>query len=122
MRSRFYKWFWIWELLKEEAWINEMAEHGYGLIAPHRLRYDFDNIEPGQYRYKEVFMRGSANSTEVVDFLKLLEEMDIKDVGHVSFPGHTIVYLQCPKTEEDIERTLIRRSNMKRCSADIFGH
>ena len=59
MRTTFHKLFWLWQLPKEEAWINEMAEHGYGLVSAGRVTYEFEDIEDGKYRYKVLFLKGS---------------------------------------------------------------
>ena len=94
MRKRVTKIFWLWELPKEEAWINEMASHGYGLVDVRRLSFDFEDIEPDKFRYKSMFVKGGFESNEVRSFLKFMEEMGIENVGHVSYPGHTCIYLR----------------------------
>lgn len=103
MRTRFHKLFWIWQLQKEEAWINEMASHGYGLISVGRITFDFEDIEPDRYGYKAVFRKGTSNSDNVRDFLKFMEELGIDNVGHVTFPNYTVVYLRYEKSEENLE-------------------
>lgn len=103
MRKTVHKLFWIWELPKEEAWINEMAEHGYGLVDVGRFRFEFEDIEPDKYRYKSLFLKGSYTSTKIRDFLKFMEEMGIMNVGHVSYLGRTCVYLRYENTGEELE-------------------
>ena len=103
MRTTVHKLFWIWQLPREEAWINEMAEHGYGLTAAGKVTFEFEDIENGQYRYKEMMLKGSFDSKKVRDFLKFMEEMGIKNVAHVSYPGHTIVYLRYDSSLENFD-------------------
>ena len=103
MRTTFHKLFWIWQLPKEEAWINEMAEHGYGLVAAGRVTFEFEDIEEGQYKYKEMMLKGSFDSKKIRDFLRFMEEMGVKNVAHVSYPGHTIVYLRYDSSLEDFD-------------------
>ena len=103
MRTRFHKLFWIWQLQKEEAWINEMASHGYGLISVGRITFDFEDIEPGRYGYKALFRKGSQNSEKVRDFLKFMEDLGIDNVGHVAYPNYSVLYLRYEKSEEDLE-------------------
>lgn len=103
MRTTFHKLFFIWQLPKEEAWINEMAAHGYGLVGVGRLSFEFEDIEPGKYRYKEIFIKGAFSSEQVREFLKFLEEMGVDNVGHVSYPNHTILYLRYENTGEELE-------------------
>ena len=94
MRTTFKKWFWIWQLPKEEAWINEMADHGYGLVAAGRITFEFEDIDPGKYRYKELFMKGDFSSEKIRDFLSFMEDMGFQNVAHVSYPDHTVIYLR----------------------------
>lgn len=44
-----YKWFWVWDFEKEEAWLNEMAENGWVLDGVGFCRYTFIKCEPGEY-------------------------------------------------------------------------
>jgi hypothetical protein len=103
MRTTFHKLFWIWQLPKEEAWINEMAEHGYGVVSTGRFTYEFENIENGKYKYKVLFLKGSFGSEKIREFLRFMEEMDVFNVGHVSYPGHTVVYLRYDSSMEDFD-------------------
>ncbi len=103
MRTTFHKLFWLWQLPKEEAWINEMAEHGYGLVSTGRITYEFENIENGKYKYKILFLKGSFGSGKIREFLKFMEEMDVYNTGHVSYPGHTVVYLRYDSNMSDFD-------------------
>lgn len=94
MRTTFTKWFWIWQLPKEEQWINEMADHGYGLVHAGRLTFEFEDIEPGKYKYREFMFKGSWDSDKARGFLQFMEEMEIRNVAHVSYPGHTVLYMR----------------------------
>jgi len=64
MRRVIHKLFWIWQLDKEEDWINEMARHGYSLEHAGRVSFEFDETEPGLYEYRTLFLKGSYNSKE----------------------------------------------------------
>lgn len=103
MRTTFHKLFWLWQLPKEEAWINEMAEHGYGLVSAGRVTYEFEDIEDGKYKYKALFFKGSFTSEKIREFLKFMEEMDVHNTGHVSYPGHTVIYLRYDSSVEDFD-------------------
>lgn len=103
MRKTEHKLFWLWELPKEEAWINDMADHGYGLVDVGRIRYEFEDIEPGKFRYKSLFLRGSYTSAKIRDFIRFMEDMGIMNVGHVSYPGRTCVYFRYENTGEELE-------------------
>ena len=92
MRRVIHKIFWIWELEKEEAWINEMASHGYSLEHAGRLTFEFDETEPGKYIYKEIFLKGWGESVENIKYFRFLEEMGIKVVCYINYPGTCWVY------------------------------
>ncbi len=94
MRHRFHKLFYIWQLEKEEAWINEMAQHGYGLVGMGRMTFDFEDIEPGKYTYKNLFLKGTVKSEKNRPFLEFLEEMGIEMVSELRYPGHTCIYVR----------------------------
>ena len=66
MRRVVHKLFWIWQLEKEQAWVNEMASHGYALEHAGRLRFEFDETEPDKYIYKEIFLKGWGESADEV--------------------------------------------------------
>ncbi|PWJ69337.1 uncharacterized protein DUF2812 [Ruminococcaceae bacterium R-25] len=92
MRRVIHKLFWIWQLEKEQAWINEMASHGYSLEHAGRLTFEFDETEPGKYIYKEIFLKGWGESVENIKYFRFLEEMGIKVVCYINYPGTCWVY------------------------------
>jgi len=92
MRRVFHKLFFVWELEKEQAWINEMAAHGYSLEHAGRLSFAFDETEPGKYTYKTLILKGSGGSEENIRYFRFLEEMGIKVVCMLNYPGVCWVY------------------------------
>ena len=92
MRRVIHKLFWIWQLEKEQAWVNEMASHGYSLEHAGRFTFVFDETEPGKYIYKEIFLKGWGESVENIKYFKFLEEMGIKVVCYINYPGTCWVY------------------------------
>ena len=99
MRRVIHKWFWIWQLEKEQAWINEMASHGYSLEHAGRITFEFDETEPDKYIYKEIFLKGWGESTENLKYFKFLEEMGIKVVCYINYPGTCWVYTRALKED-----------------------
>jgi hypothetical protein len=99
MRRVIHKVFWIWQLEKEQAWINEMASHGYSLEHAGRLTFEFEETEPDKYIYKEIFLKGWGESAENVKYFKFLEEMGIKVVCYINYPGTCWVYIRALKEE-----------------------
>ena len=84
MRRVIHKIFWVWQLEKEQAWINEMASHGYSLEHAGRLTFEFEETEPDLYTYKSLFLKGWADSEENRKYMKFLEEMGIKVVCFIN--------------------------------------
>ena len=99
MRRVIHKVFWIWQLEKEQAWINEMASHGYSLEHAGRLTFEFEETEPNKYIYKEIFLKGGGESAENLKYFKFLEEMGIKVVCYINYPGTCWVYTRALKEE-----------------------
>ena len=99
MRRVIHKLFFIWQLEKEQAWINEMASHGYSLEHAGRLTFEFDETEPGKYIYKEIFLKGWGESAENLKYFKFLEEMGIKVVCYINYPGTCWVYTRALKED-----------------------
>ncbi len=92
MRRVIHKLFFIWQLEKEQAWINEMARHGYSLEHAGRLSFVFEETDPGKYTYKSLFLKGSSYSEANLKFFRFLEEMGIKVVCTINYPGTCWVY------------------------------
>ena len=99
MRRVIHKLFWIWQLDKEEDWINEMARHGYSLEHAGRVSFEFDETEPGLYEYRTLFLKGSYNSKENTEYLRFLEEMGITVVTHINYPGTCCVYTRGKRSD-----------------------
>ena len=99
MRRVIHKIFWVWQLEKEQAWINEMASHGYSLEHAGRLTFEFEETEPDLYTYKSLFLKGWADSEENRKYMKFLEEMGIKVVCFINYPGACWVYTRALKAD-----------------------
>ena len=99
MRRVIHKLFYIWELDKEECWINEMAAHGYGLTRAGRFSFEFDEVEPNKYIYKTLFLSGTGYSKKNTDFYRFLEEMGITMVNRINYPGTCCVYTRALKED-----------------------
>lgn len=88
-----HKLYFIWQLDKEEEWINNMAAHGYAMKARSKLgRYDFEETDAGKYVYKALFLQGSFGNKKNSDYFRFLEEMGIEVVCHSVYPGMALVY------------------------------
>ena len=99
MRRVVHKLFWIWQLEKEQAWVNEMASHGYSLEHAGRFRFEFDETEPDKYIYKEIFLKGWGEGAENIKYFRFLEEMGIKVVCFLHYPGTCWVYTRALKKD-----------------------
>jgi hypothetical protein len=92
MIKRVYKLYFIWQLDKEEVWINEMAAHGYSLVSCDRFSFDFEETEPGKYKYKTLFLRGRYHDKKNMDFFSFLDEVGIKVTSYIQYPGTCCIY------------------------------
>jgi len=99
MRRVIHKIFWIWQLEKEQAWVNEMASHGYSLEHAGRFTFVFEETEPDKYIYKEIFLKGWGDSAENIKYFRFLEEMGIKVVCYLNYPGTCWVYTRALKED-----------------------
>ena len=70
-----YKWFWVWEFEKEEAWLNEMAMNGWALSSVGFCRYTFERCQPGEYSVR-LEMRGYDQA-----YVSFMEETGAELVG-----------------------------------------
>ena len=74
-RKTIRKWFWVWDFVKEENWINEMAMQGWVLDGVGFCTYHFIACEPGEYSVK-LELRDCDE-----DYEQLLKESGVEVVG-----------------------------------------
>ncbi|MCR5322721.1 MAG: DUF2812 domain-containing protein [Lachnospiraceae bacterium] len=70
VKRRFFAGF----MRSQEKWLNSMADKGYRLIRAGKLEYEFEECEPGQYRYA-VEYAGDRSSEDEEEYKAFLEEM-----------------------------------------------
>jgi len=71
MRKVIHKWFIDWE--KEEKWVNEMAAKGLALVAIGFGRFEFEECEPGEYRYRCELLKNLPDHPESEQYIKFVE-------------------------------------------------
>jgi len=77
-----FKWFWIWQDDKEEAWLGEMSQQGLHLKMPGLFgRYLFERGEPRRYTYQMDFM---LQTKKYKDSLRELQRAGWEYVGQLS--------------------------------------
>ncbi|MBQ1391069.1 MAG: DUF2812 domain-containing protein [Firmicutes bacterium] len=74
-RRAIWKWFWVWDFEKEEAWLNEMAMNGWALVAVGFCKYTFERTEPGEYQVR-LELRGADPG-----YISFLQETGAEYVG-----------------------------------------
>ena len=72
MSKKVYRFFWGF-LKKQEKWLNEMADKGYRLVRTGRAWYEFEDCEPGKYRYAVEFV-GDQSNQNAKDYASFLED------------------------------------------------
>ena len=71
MSKKYYRFFGGF-LKKQENWLNEMADKGHRLVRTGRAWYEFEDCEPGKYRYAVEFVgeKSKQSATEYASFLE----------------------------------------------------
>lgn len=72
MSKKHYRFFWGF-LKRQENWLNEMADKGYRLVRTGRAWYEFEDCEPGKYRYAVEFV-GEKSKQNAKDYASFLED------------------------------------------------
>lgn len=103
MRTTFKKMFFVWQMDKEEAWLNEMADHGYLLAHAGKFHYDFDEVEAGKYTIKLLMLNGSKHSAKNREYFRFLEDLGIQYADGMNFPGACQVYLKMEKKDAPVD-------------------
>lgn len=99
MRTTIIKMFYVWQMEKEEAWLNEMADKGLLLRNAGKFHYDFDEVEAGKYCIKLLMLGGGKNSAKNREYFRFLEDLGIRYTDGINFPGACQVYLTMEKKD-----------------------
>ncbi|MBQ8198530.1 MAG: DUF2812 domain-containing protein [Clostridia bacterium] len=84
MRTVIRKWFWAWEMDKEEAWLAECAAKGLSLVAVDFCKYTFEETAPGAYQVRLEMLPESPRHPESRKYLEFLEETGAEYIGYVN--------------------------------------
>ena len=76
-RKVIWKWFFVWDFEKEEAWLNEMAAEGWVLCSVGLCRYEFERCEPDSYIIR-LEMHEADES-----YLRFMQETGAEYIGRV---------------------------------------
>ena len=66
--------------LKEEQWLNDMANKGWYFKKLRFPYYTFEQGEPGQYTYRLEMLSGLGSKTDLDDYLEFVESTGIEVV------------------------------------------
>ena len=72
MRKKYYRFFWGF-LDKQKKWLNEMSDKGLRLVDTGRAWYEFEDCEPGKYRYAVEFV-GEKSKQSAEEYASFLED------------------------------------------------
>lgn len=61
-------------LTSQEKWLNKMADNGYRLVRVGKLLYEFEECEPGKFRYCVEFV-GHKSKNDAQEYYDFLEDM-----------------------------------------------
>jgi len=81
MRTTVKKLFWVWQVDKEEAWLNEMAAKGMALVSVGFCRYEFEDCNPGEYSVRLELLENHPQHMASRRYLEFLEDTGAEYVG-----------------------------------------
>ncbi len=93
----------VWDLDREEVWLNNMADEGYILSRPGKFRYEFEKCEPGKYKVKVLFLKGMSFSEKNEEYFRFLSEMGIELIGCVHVAGFCCAYFRFESSGDPAE-------------------
>lgn len=85
MRKTVRKFFGLWNLDKEEKWLNEMASQGWYLISVKRWHYEFEQATPGMYNIRLEFMKKGPAHQDNQRYISFLQETGVIYIGGVGY-------------------------------------
>ena len=85
MRKTVKKFFGLWNLDKEEKWLNEMAMQGWCLVSVKRWHYEFEQTTPGMYNIRLEFMKKGPAHQESQKYISFLQETGAIYIGGVGY-------------------------------------
>ena len=81
MKKRCFRWYWVWNWEKEEAWLNEMSAQGWQLVQVGFCCYTFEKGEAGEYCYQLELLEDTPWAAKSQAYLSFLNETGIQWVG-----------------------------------------
>jgi hypothetical protein len=77
------RWFWPWQDIKEEAWLEEMSTNGWHLRSVALLcSYTFEKGEAHKYAYRLDYM--SMNKAKLEEYLQIFRDAGWEYIGELS--------------------------------------
>lgn len=84
MRTTRRKWFWAWDVDREEAWLNEMAAQGLALVAVAPMVYTFEDSAPGEYAVRLELLEDLPVTEKSKRYLEFVEQTGAEYIGSVT--------------------------------------
>jgi Protein of unknown function (DUF2812). len=81
MRQVIHKVFFIWNVDKEEKWLNEMSTKGLQLIDVGFCKYVFEEGAVGEYQYRIELLESFPKHPESAAYIHFLEDTGAEHVG-----------------------------------------
>lgn len=83
-RMTIKRWFWAWDFEEEEAWLNEMAYHGWVLDKVGFCKYYFKFYEPGEYVVRLQMLENNPAMAESQEYIEFVEDTGAEYIGSVA--------------------------------------
>lgn len=71
----------FFDMEKEEAWINEMAQKGFNFMENSVIRYTFSDGEPNEYIYRIELLKNRANHPESWQYINFMKETGVECIS-----------------------------------------
>lgn len=81
MKTVIHKWFWAWDVDKEEAWLNDMAARGCALSSYSFCRYEFEPCAPGEYGVRIELLEQRPTTPASQQYIRFVEETGAEQVA-----------------------------------------
>jgi len=72
---------WLFDVEKEEEWLEEISGHGRQLVRVGRWLHDLEDCAPGEYSYRIELLKKSPRSEESRRYIEFLEDTGAEYIG-----------------------------------------
>lgn len=101
MRKVVYKFFSVWNLDKEETWLNQMAADGWALIRVGVCKYFFEQCRPNEFVIRSNYLNGKQTKGK----FEYIRNMQAKGGEYVDSRGNVLYFRSKNNTSFTLRET-----------------